>query len=179
MQARHPPPRIWLMTDERQGETLWTALEQLPRGGGIVFRHYGMPGIARRALFARVRRLSRRKRLTLILAGDQRDARAWQADGCHGRDPRRTMPVRTVAVHDAKEIRAAERAGATLLFLSPVFPTRSHPGARMLGRSRFGLLARSTKLPVVALGGMSAKRARHVPGAYGWAAIDAWSRKPA
>jgi thiamine-phosphate pyrophosphorylase len=78
-------------------------------------------------------------------------------------------------VHSLREIRQAERAGAELLFLSPVFPTRSHPEAKSLGRLRFALLARQTKLPVVALGGMSGQRAKALSGAYGWAAIDAWS----
>ena len=32
MRARHPDR--WLMTDERQREALWRALERLPRGSG-------------------------------------------------------------------------------------------------------------------------------------------------
>ena len=74
------------------------------------------------------------------------------------------------------EIRAAERAGAASLFLSPVYPTRSHPDARPLGLARFAWLARRTPLPVIALGGMNAARGRRLAsfGAYGWAGIDAW-----
>jgi thiamine-phosphate pyrophosphorylase len=167
------------MTDERQSDAIWLALEQIPRGSGIVFRHYSLPPARRRALFARVWRIARRRRLVLVLAGEKRTARVWQADGRHGGNQRRAHLLQTISVHNLREIREAERYGADLLFLSPVFPTRSHPGARPLGRCRFGLLARSTKLPVVALGGMDADRARHVPNAYGWAAIDAWSRTAA
>jgi thiamine-phosphate pyrophosphorylase len=74
------------------------------------------------------------------------------------------------------EIRAAERAGADLLFLSPVFATSSHPGARPLGLARFAWLARRTPLPVLALGGMNGPRGRRLAsfGAYGWAGIAAW-----
>jgi acyl dehydratase len=36
------------MTDPRMGEALWQALERMPRGSGVIFRHYGMPG--RRAM---------------------------------------------------------------------------------------------------------------------------------
>src|SRR5690606_35566678 len=56
---RHPNrplPRRWLMTDERQGETLWAALDRLPRGAGVIVRHYSLPMRARRRLFARFRR---------------------------------------------------------------------------------------------------------------------------
>jgi thiamine-phosphate pyrophosphorylase len=176
MHRRQPLPRIWLMTDERQGDALWTALARLPRGAGLVFRHYSLPHEERRALFARVRKACWGKRILLVVAGEEKSARAWQADGSHGRAPRRSRLLRTVPVHNLREIRAAEHAGADLLFLSPVFPTRSHPGGRTLGPVRFGLLAGLSRLPIVALGGMDQRRARHVPGAYGWAAIDAWSR---
>ena len=74
-------------------------------------------------------------------------------------------------------MRAAERSGANLLFLAPAFPTRSHPGETALGALRFGSLARQARLPVIALGGMDARKARRLApfGIYGWAAIDAWS----
>ena len=67
-----------------------------------------------------------------------------------------------------------ERAGADLLFLSPLFPTHSHPGAPALGRARFAALARGARPPVIALGGMRAGHARGLAllGASGWAAID-------
>jgi len=57
------------------------------------------------------------------------------------------------------------------VLLSPVFPTRSHPGGKVLGALRFRLLAARSRLPVLALGGMNARRARALRG-FGWAAID-------
>ena len=74
------------------------------------------------------------------------------------------------------EIRAAERDGAALLFLSPVHATRSHPEAAPLGLDGFAALAGKTALPVIALGGMNAERACETArlGGYGWAGIDAW-----
>ncbi len=79
-------------------------------------------------------------------------------------------------MHNLRQLRTAERAGADLVFLSPVFATRSHPKARPLGVRRFGLIANQAKVPVIALGGMDADKARRLHGAYGWAGIDAWSR---
>lgn len=175
MRARHPLPKLWLMTDERQGESLWGALDRLPRGAGIVFRHYGLQPAERRRLFLRVRRVARRRKLVLLLAGSPELARAWGADGTHG--PGRGFGLHSASAHNLAQIRRAERDGADLLLVSPLYATRSHPGAKPLGRARFGLLARSARVPVIALGGMDAAKARGSAaiGAYGWAAIDAWS----
>lgn len=171
MRPRHPLPHLWLMTDERMGESLWTALDRLPRGSGVVFRHYGLDASARRALFRKVAKVSRRRGLVLVRAGA---GRLGPADGVHGR---RGSGIRTAPAHSQREAVAAIRGGADLLFVSPVFATRSHPGARALGRVRTGLMIRNLPVPVIALGGMDARRAASLQqlGIYGWAAIDAWS----
>lgn len=172
MPTRQPLPTTWLMTDERMGERLFAAIGRLPEGAGIVFRHYSLPEAERRAVFDRVRAATPGH--LLLLAGTADQARAWGADGSHGRGP--GDGLRSAPVHDLDEIRAAERDGADLLFLSPVFATRSHPGAAPLGLDRFAALVRATRLPVIALGGMNAARARETAalGAYGWAGIDVW-----
>ena len=168
MHRRQSLPRLWLMTDERQGEALFDAVASLPRGAGIVFRHYGLPREERRALWQQLRGAARGRGLTLVVAGPALPG----ADGAHNQPGR---GLRTASAHNLREIRAAERAGAQLIFLSPVFPTRSHPGARALGPRRFALLAHQARVPVIALGGMDSQKARALGGAYGWAGIDAWS----
>ncbi len=171
MSKRHSSlPRIWLMTDERLGDALFAAIQALPRGSGIVFRHYATPAVQRRQLFDQVRRLARTRRLMVILAGPPHQAQAWRADGSHGRH----RGAMTAPVHTLAELNAAQKAGAKLLFLSPVFATRSHPGAAPLGRLRFAVLCQKAQIPVIALGGMTAARFRQIKslGAYGWAAID-------
>jgi thiamine-phosphate pyrophosphorylase len=155
MLRRQPLPRLWLMTDERQGERLWEALERLPKGSGVVFRHYGLARAERRKLFERVRRVARRRRLLLLPSG--------RGNGL------------SASAHNLRELKAAERSGAALVFLSPAFPTRSHPGARALGPVRFGLIARQARIPVIALGGVDARNAPRLPHIYGWAGIDAWT----
>jgi thiamine-phosphate pyrophosphorylase len=172
MDASQPLPRLWLMTDERLGERLIEAVDRLPEGAGIVFRHYRTEPALRRALFERVR--ARRGDLLLLLAGAPEEARAWGADGSHGRGP--GAGLRTAPAHDLAELRSAEASGASAVFMSPVFPTRSHPGGSALGPAGFEALAAQTDLPAIALGGMDAERFAQLSGAYGWAAIDAWLR---
>lgn len=172
MQRRQPLPRLWLMTDERQGDALWEALARLPRNGGIVFRHYGLNAAERRRLFARIARIARKKNLVLLAGGGALRG----SDGVHGGHGGRGG-LRSASAHSLPELKAAERRGAHVVFVSPVFPTRSHPGARTLGCVRFGLLARQARIPVIALGGVDARRGQSLKplGAYGWAGIDAWS----
>jgi thiamine-phosphate pyrophosphorylase len=162
MRPRQPRflPRLWLMTDESMGDALFAAIRALPRQSGIVFRHYSLPSGERRALLAKVERIARRHG-HLVTIGGTTHARKRGAI--------------TAPVHSIPERIAAERAGAKLIFVSPVFATQSHPRARPLGRVRFGLLIRGARLPVIALGGMTSARARSLEplGIYGWAAISA------
>lgn len=166
MVRRQPLPRLWLMTDERQGDDLWRALERLPKGAGVVFRHYGLAAGERRRLFERVRKVARRRRLFVLAGGGLR------GDGVHGR---RGGGFRSASAHSLSELKTAERSGARLIFLSPAFATRSHPDGRPLGPIRFGLISRHARVPVIALGGVDARKARRLPHIYGWAGIDAWS----
>ena len=161
------------MTDERIAD-LPAAVAALPRGSGVVFRHYSLPQRQRRALFKRVRRIASRRQLTLVVAGD---THGLHGHGRHDRSPRASVGIRTVAVHDKRELQAAQRTGADLVFASPVFATRSHPGARTLGVVRLGLMLGDLRTRTIALGGMNPRQWRRVRalGLHGWAAVDGLS----
>jgi thiamine-phosphate pyrophosphorylase len=83
--------------------------------------------------------------------------------------------LRTVAVHSVREAALAKRVGADLIFVSPVFPTRSHPNGRTLARIGLGRISTGQRHKTIALGGMTAKRAKSLSSLkiHGWAAIDA------
>ncbi|MEH3045915.1 thiamine phosphate synthase [Sphingomonas adhaesiva] len=170
MQRRHPVPTRWLMTDERMGEGLWRALARLPRGGGVVFRHYATARDERRRMFAKVRRIARTRGLVLVRAG------ATPMRGEQGVHARRGRGLVTWPAHDRAEAVRGVRAGAKVLFVSPVFATRSHPGARARGAVRAAAIARGLEVTAIALGGMDERRFRRVRGLgfAGFAAIDAW-----
>jgi len=174
MPRRHPVPTLWLMTDERMGAALWDALERLPRGSGVVFRHHATPLPVRRAMFARIAQIARRRGLVLLRAGKERLAR--REDGVH--NGRATRGLSSRAAHGRREAIAASRAGAAVIFVSPMFATRSHPGAPTLGPVRAAAIGRGLDVAVIALGGMSPQRFRRVRGLgfHGWAAIDSWAK---
>lgn len=166
-------PRIWMLTDERQGDALWGAIGRLPKGVGVIVRHYSLPEKDRQTM---ARRIARRG-VFVAYSGSESAARRAGAKAVYGPAKRPGHLPRLFPAHNRREIIAAERAGATLLLLSPAFPTRSHPGARALGPLRFGSLARTARTPVIALGGMTPNRFKRLKslGAQGWAAIDAWA----
>lgn len=157
------------MTDERMGDALWLALRALPPGAGVVFRHYATPLPERRTLFRDVRRIARARRLTLVCA---RPAGLGRCNGVHGRGYGRG--VRTWPAHSRREAVAGVANGATILFVSPLFATRSHPGEPALRLRKAMVIARGVPVSIIALGGMTADRFRRIRrhGFDGWAAID-------
>jgi thiamine-phosphate pyrophosphorylase len=186
MKRRQPPnkkahwPKIWLMTDERFGDELLSAIRRLPSESGVVFRHYHLGDAARRRLFGQLRKICKQRGHMLFLAGPEWKALRWRADGFHSRTAllKSSLP-RSAAVHDCAELREATRNRADLVFISPIFPTDSHPDGRVLGRLGFNALAKQAKSHVViALGGMNARRTLGSRLAHGWAAIDAFRKKP-
>ncbi|MEL7687068.1 thiamine phosphate synthase [Citromicrobium bathyomarinum] len=172
-----PLPHLWLLSDARNDALIEDALARLPGGSGFVFRHYHLPQEERRARFEMLRSICRSMNHCTILSGPAETARHWGADGVYGAptalDDAADM-LRIATAHDEAEIAAAERTVADAVMLSPVYATRSHPDGEALGPDRFRALAGSTRLPVIALGGMTPERARTL-GVSRWAAIDGLS----
>lgn len=177
MSPRQPLPNLWLLSDRRNDAALEQALAALPHGSGFVFRHYHLAHEERRERFQRLAALCREAGHLAVLSGDADTARGWGAQGMYGPPGELvpgSAPLRFATVHDAHEIALANRAGVDAMFLSPVYPTRSHPEAAGLGKAAFLDLAALATAPVIALGGMTAARAAELGWAR-WAAIDGLS----
>ena len=76
---------------------------------------------------------------TQLAQSGERPAVAWCAASCHS----------------AEELRRAEALGCDFALLSPVLPTKSHPGAPHLGWDSFASIAAGSSIPVYALGGLT------------------------
>ena len=155
MPSRQTVPRQWLVADRRLGKDLWNAVRQLPAGSGVLFLYRDLANGQRARLLSKLRRVARGRRLLVV------DEAAGQA----------------ARVHDVRQLRRAALAGAPYIFLSPVYPTQSHPQWAPLSRMKASTLAHLSPVPVVALGGMNARRFRTVEalGFAGWAGIGAWT----
>ncbi len=171
-------PELWLISDKRNDAELECGLRALPRGSGLIYRHYHLDRPERWRRFRELRRIARSMDHRVVLADSALTATEWGADGIYGA-PRSLWPTRRgllhlATAHNLREIGLANRLGADAVLLSPVFPTRSHPGGETLGPVRFRLLAKASQTPVIALGGMDRERAAALQWPR-WAAIDGLS----
>lgn len=78
----------------------------------------------------------------------------------------------STSCHNEIELEFASKFGADFAFLSPLFPTQSHPGEESLGITKFRELASEPPLPVIALGGINAENRGQLEG-FGVAVISA------
>ena len=176
-------PVLWLFTDERRLPDPRPVIAALPRGlCGVVFRHDGAVG--RAGLARAVARQCRTLAIPLVVAGDARLAAALGA-GVHLRGGRQagsqglkawrnSRALVTSSAHSGTDMRRARTMGADAVFLSPVLPSQSHPGAPALGIIRWAALTRSAP-GSMALGGVTGRVARRLPRwCDGAGAIGAW-----
>lgn len=165
-------PPLLALTDPVRAPDPFDALASLPPGAGLIWRAYD--AAARRTDVLALTRAARTRGCFLLIAGQP--AFAGLADGLHlaghtlnspctdrsYKRRRRPKPdyIVTAAAHDESAIIAAARAGVDAVLISPVFATRSHPGAATLGVPRFAHLAQlaaSLGLGAYALGGVTSE----------------------
>ena len=149
MSRRQSPPERWLIIAETMDGDTRRVLRELPLGGGVLVLGRLRPNEARW-----LRHLSQLRRLTVAFETDQRAAR----------------------VHNMVELRKALLSRTPLVFLSPLFPTSSHPDWAPLHPMRAATLARIGSRKLGALGGMDARKFARIKflGFRYWAGISAF-----
>jgi thiamine-phosphate pyrophosphorylase len=177
-QTRHALPPLALFTDDDRLADPLAAARALPRGSMVVVR--SRDGARRAALARAMVDLSRAHALIVLVAGDGALAAASGADGVHLPEARlgeaaawraRRRFLITASAHSLAALARAKCVDA--IFLSPVFPTASHPGRAALTAVRANMIARAVRVPVYALGGIGARNAGRLSGFAGIAAIGA------
>lgn len=170
--------RLYVITDERlaRGRTHLQIAEAAVRGGADVIQLRDKTASSRRLYeVARMLREVTRKAGVPFIVNDRVDiALAADADGVHlGREDlpasaaRRILgPGRIVGVsaETVEEAVAAEREGADYLGVGPVFEARGtkEDAGEPLGLDRVARIRRHCRLPIVAIGGITAANAGSV-----------------
>ena len=157
----------------------------LPKGSAFIYRPYDSASRGVRA--RRLKSICDASGVKLIIGGDVSLAIDVMAAGVHLPSwlsrtintaaidhVRRALPgcIVSAACHDVAQIMRANRLGADVCFLSPVFATQSHPGADHLSAVTITACLNAAKIPVLALGGVELENMGHLQ-AHGFAGFGA------
>lgn len=167
------------MTDPARTPDPAVIAARLPKGWGVIYRHFGADD--RFAMGARLARICRQRGLVLLVSADPSLAARIGADGVHwpearlrGARRRSSRFIETASAHSCAGIARAQALGLDAVLFSTVFPSRSPSAGKAMGALRFRLMARDAALPVYALGGVNENNAASaMMHSAGWAAIDA------
>jgi len=167
-----------MMTDDRAAD--WAAAAgRLPPGSVVVVR--AREAKRRHALAEELLGLA-----TLLIADDPALAEEVGAAGLHLPEAKMRQALHwrarhpdwiiTSSAHSLKALMGAQALDA--VFLSPVFVTTSHAGAKALTAVRAAFMAAQAPVPVYALGGVTARNAALLAPAFsGIAAISSLLRR--
>ncbi len=128
-------------------------------------RHYRSK--SRLDIARKLSRICKLRKYILFIAEDQHLAAKVNASGIHL--PSWSTPKRinsrlliSASLHSRNDIRNVTKSKPTLVLVSPVFWTKSHPEKKPLGPIRAALLAKQLKLNSIALGGINIYNAKRL-----------------
>ena len=171
-------PPVFFLTDPDRIPEPASVAARLPKGWGVIYRHFGRAD--RSDIATRLARLSHVGRLTLLIAADPQLAVKVGAAGIHwpfaerhkARKWRNRFPVMTVSAHTPRQFRAIDPSSFDAVLLSTVFSSSSPSAGMPMGPLKFRNLVRTTSIPVFGLGGVTSDTAAHISRSAGLAAIE-------
>lgn len=163
---------LYVLTDERLGERLETAVEAALSGGArlVQYRDKGEDGARREAEGRMLRKLTRRHGALLIVNDDPGLAARVEADGVHlGRDDPGIASARLllgadavigVSCYDSLELaRDAVAAGADYVAFGSVYPSPTKPNAVRAPLELLTAAKREFAVSICAIGGITPSKA--------------------
>lgn len=172
---RLPQPPLLLVTDRRQARKPLAEVVGAALAAGcrwVSVREKDLPEDDQIALVRLLLPIARRNGARLTLHGDAALAKAAGADGVHVSAHGDAAASRKllgpdklvgVSIHTATEAAAVDPAIADYAIAGPAYETASKPGyGPEIGRKGLADLAKSSRVPLVAIGGLNATRAAEV-----------------
>ncbi|WP_025897343.1 thiamine phosphate synthase [Sneathiella glossodoripedis] len=179
-------PDAFYFTDQNRTHSAIETIADLPPNVGVIFRHYDTKN--RAEIGEKIAHICQKDQRFLSVASDARLACHLKADALHlPQWQLRQLPLLkhrypnlliSAACHQYLGLKTADRLGADFAFLSPIYPTKSHPGAATLGTIRPTRWLNTLSIPVYALGGIGQKHFNQLAfsGFAGFAGISLFER---
>jgi thiamine-phosphate pyrophosphorylase len=173
--VRLPQPPLLLVTDRRQARKPLVEIVAAALASGcrwVSVREKDLPDDEQIAIVRMLLPITRRNGACLSMHGDAALAKAAGADGVHLASGSDVAAARQllgpdkligVSIHTATEAAAIDPAMADYAIAGPAYETASKPGyGPEIGRKGLADLARNSRVPLVAIGGLNATRAAEV-----------------
>jgi len=168
-----PDPPVLVITDRHQSRLPLPEMAKAVFAGGgrwLLLRDKDLPRAARTTLARQLVAIAARFGATVLLSGDVAAALEAGAAGVHlprdgdpgaARAALGEAALIGISAHDLGEVRRAAAAGADYATLSPIFASRSKPGyGPAVGHDALAEAAAAVAMPILALGGVTARRVR-------------------
>jgi len=171
-----------MMSDPERVPDIVSATQKLPKGAGLIYRHFGKAGHKDEA--GRLREITAQRGIQFLIGHDTELAEQVGADGVHfRREAELALPKEWRARRpDWLITMAGLKQGSYWgnlsvldgLFISSVFPSNSPSAGEPLGIETFSDMTDQLNAPVYALGGIKPSNAHHIigTGAAGLAGIE-------
>ena len=157
-------------TDQKRCGDLGEIIKNLPKNSAVIFREYDLSKEKRQVLALEIFAICKKFGHKFLVAKDLKLAQEIGANGLHFSDldagsnatfkaPENFKNNRkfiiSLACHSLKSTLKAQKSIADLIFLSPIFATKSHLNAKKLGLKTLAKACRSSQKPICALGGIN------------------------
>jgi thiamine-phosphate pyrophosphorylase len=170
-----PEPPLLLITDRRQARRTLVEVVAAALTSGcrwVSVREKDLPETEQMALARMLAPMVWRHGGKLSLHGTPELAQAVKADGVHlsaGSDPQAARKLLGadkligVSIHSVGDAEAIDPANIDYAVAGPAFETQSKPGyGPEIGRKGLAEIARATRVPILAIGGLNVMRAAEV-----------------
>lgn len=162
-----------LFTDRKKIFDFEKVIKNLPKNSAIIIREYDLPKQDRKDFAKKIFNLAKtRPDLQILIGKDFELALELKADGIHFSDFDK-LPLNfllkkfpknfifSFAAHSLKSLRKVQKLKPDMIFISPIFPTTSHVGAKTFGYKNLAKIAVQNKKQnyfwgnIYALGGIT------------------------
>ena len=178
-------------TDRKRCADLILAIRNLPKNSTVIFREYDLEIKEREEMARKIIKICREKNHKILIGKNLALARKLRADGVHFSDRdklpvqifnRKNLPrefILSFACHNFLSVLKSHQIKADIIFISPIFTTKSHPNVSPLGLAQLSKIIRMSKIPIFALGGVNKQNIRILQkvGAQGFGGVEIFNTK--